>query len=150
MILDVDKFKEVNDRYGHMAGDKVLSEFGRILKAHFREEDVVGRIGGDEFVVYIRRTEDREIADIRIRELISKVRQIHFPELKGGNVTISVGVCFAPEHGTCYMDLYQKQILLCMRRNRQEEMDTACIRKNNKNGILQAGFFFVFDRNEKR
>ena len=56
VILDVDKFKEVNDRYGHMAGDKVLSEFGRILKAHFREEDVVGRIGGDEFVVYIRRT----------------------------------------------------------------------------------------------
>ena len=46
-------------------------------------------------------------ADIRIRELVSKVRQIHFPELKGGNVTISVGVCFAPEHGTCYMDLYK-------------------------------------------
>lgn len=107
VILDVDKFKEVNDRYGHMAGDKVLSEFGRILKAHFREEDVVGRIGGDEFVVYIRRTENREIADIRIRELVSKVRQIHFPELKGGNVIISVGVCFAPEHGTCYMDLYK-------------------------------------------
>lgn len=53
----------------------MLSEFGRILKAHFREEDVVGRIGGDEFVVYIRRTENREIADIRIRELVSKVRR---------------------------------------------------------------------------
>ncbi len=107
VIMDVDRFKEVNDRYGHMTGDKVLSEFGRMLKEHFREGDIIGRIGGDEFVVYMRKTETKEVADIRVRELILKVKQLCFQEMEGQNITISAGVCFAPEHGTCYMDLYK-------------------------------------------
>lgn len=53
-ILDVDKFKEVNDKLGHAVGDSVLVEFARTLRAQFRDGDVVGRIGGDEFVAFVR------------------------------------------------------------------------------------------------
>ena len=59
MIMDVDYFKQVNDTYGHMVGDKVLKIFGRLLAKQFREKDIVGRIGGDEFMVLICNIKDR-------------------------------------------------------------------------------------------
>ena len=54
---DVDKFKEVNDHYGHAVGDIVLSTLGQTLRNYFRENDIIGRIGGDEFVIYMCKTE---------------------------------------------------------------------------------------------
>ena len=57
IILDVDKFKEVNDHYGHAVGDIVLRTLGQTLRNYFRENDIIGRIGGDEFVIYMCKTE---------------------------------------------------------------------------------------------
>lgn len=57
IILDVDKFKEVNDHYRHAVGDIVLSTLGQTLRNYFRENDIIGRIGGDEFVIYMCKTE---------------------------------------------------------------------------------------------
>ena len=54
---DVDKFKEVNDHYRHAVGDIVLSTLGQTLRNYFRENDIIGRIGGDEFVIYMCKTE---------------------------------------------------------------------------------------------
>ena len=51
--MDVDYFKQVNDTYGHIVGDKVLKTFGHLLARQFREHDIAGRIGGDEFLVLI-------------------------------------------------------------------------------------------------
>ena len=107
VIMDVDHFKEVNDIYGHITGDKVLHKFGEVLHEHFREGDIVGRIGGDEFVVFMRKTDSREVAVSRIESLIKKVKELTFPEMNGKNITISAGMAFAPEHGTGYLDLYK-------------------------------------------
>ena len=107
VIMDVDHFKEVNDIYGHITGDKVLHKFGEVLHEHFREGDIVGRIGGDEFVVYMRKTDSREVAVSRIESLIKKVEELSFMEMNGKNITISAGMAFAPEHGTGYLDLYK-------------------------------------------
>ena len=107
VIMDVDHFKEVNDIYGHITGDKVLHKFGEVLHEHFREGDIVGRIGGDEFVVYMRKTDSREVAVSRIESLIKKVEELSFTEMNGKNITISAGMAFAPEHGTGYLDLYK-------------------------------------------
>lgn len=107
IILDIDKFKEVNDQYGHAVGDKVLSELGKTLKNHFREGDIVGRIGGDEFVIYMRRTELKESAVAQIQALLENVRSLSFSEMNGEHATLSIGIAFAPEHGNCYMDLYK-------------------------------------------
>ena len=107
VIMDVDHFKKVNDTYGHITGDKVLHKFGEVLHEHFREGDIVGRIGGDEFVVYMRKTDSREVAVSRIESLIKKVEELSFPEMNGKNITISAGMAFAPDHGTGYLDLYK-------------------------------------------
>lgn len=69
MILDVDDFKSVNDNYGHAVGDKVLKNLSDLFKNHFRQTDIVGRIGGDEFIILI---EDEHIAESRIQSLLKK------------------------------------------------------------------------------
>lgn len=107
VIIDVDHFKEVNDRYGHIIGDEVLRNFGNLLREYFREGDVIGRIGGDEFVVLMRRVEQKESAVARIETLVKKMESCRFAEMNGENVTISVGISFAPEYGNSYMDLYK-------------------------------------------
>lgn len=107
VILDVDKFKDVNDRYGHAAGDTVLHELAKTFFRHFRKDDIIGRIGGDEFVIYMRNTESKEIASARVKNLIENVRSLPFEEMNGNHVTISVGIAFVPEAGNCYMDLYK-------------------------------------------
>ena len=107
IILDVDKFKEVNDHYGHAVGDIVLSTLGQTLRNHFRENDIIGRIGGDEFVIYMCKTESKERAVTRIRALADTVKNLSFAEMNGQHITISIGIAFAPEHGNNYMDLYK-------------------------------------------
>lgn len=107
IILDVDKFKEVNDHYGHAVGDIVLSTLGQTLRNYFRENDIIGRIGGDEFVIYMCKTESKERAVTRIRALADTIKNLSFAEMNGHHITISIGIAFAPEHGTCYMDLYK-------------------------------------------
>lgn len=54
LILDIDNFKQINDKMGHLEGDKALQTVARALTATFRHEDIVGRLGGDEFLVFIR------------------------------------------------------------------------------------------------
>ena len=107
IILDVDKFKEVNDHYGHAVGDAVLSKLGQTLLTYFRENDIVGRIGGDEFVIYMRKTASRDGTVSRIQTLLETVRGLSFEEMNGNHITLSIGVAFAPEHGNNYMDLYK-------------------------------------------
>jgi diguanylate cyclase (GGDEF)-like protein len=68
-VLDVDHFKKVNDVYGHMYGDKVLARVGRKLKEVVGEDGVVGRIGGDEFVMLIR-----DCTEEKVQELVSTMR----------------------------------------------------------------------------
>ncbi|MFH0411681.1 putative bifunctional diguanylate cyclase/phosphodiesterase [Corynebacterium sp. L4756] len=92
LLLDLDYFKEVNDALGHQAGDRVLIEFGEILNDSVRDSDIVGRIGGDEFVIVLPDT-DRAGAEAIATRIIEKVNQ-HF-ENRGkvlSRVSVSIGV----------------------------------------------------------
>ena len=104
LILDVDEFKSVNDNYGHAVGDKVLKSLGSLFKNHFRQTDIVGRIGGDEFIILI---EDEHIAESRIQSLLKKVNALKIEELQDFKLSISVGMAFAPSNGTTFMELYR-------------------------------------------
>ena len=62
LVVDVDCFKDVNDTHGHLVGDLVLADIARILRENFRIGDVVGRLGGDEFMVYLDRVGSTDVA----------------------------------------------------------------------------------------
>lgn len=108
IILDFDQFKQVNDQHGHDAGDKVLSSFGTLLQQAFRSEDVVGRWGGEEFVVGLYGA-NRFQSKARLIELLEIVRQQEFISASGQKfrVTFSGGMSQYPEDGTDLQSLYQ-------------------------------------------
>jgi len=95
IFLDVDHFKGINDSYGHLQGDQVLRDLGQLFRANLREVDVLGRYGGDEFVLLLPET-GLEMARDTAEKLIRSVREHHFPNLDDPrqrvDVSISVGL----------------------------------------------------------
>ena len=106
-IMDIDKFKEVNDVYGHAVGDVVLRTFGVLLGRRFRGDDIVGRIGGDEFIILMRNVTTKEAVRTKAEQLMAETKKLVFDEMDGKGITISVGIALAPEHGKTYMNLYR-------------------------------------------
>ena len=90
-----------------LQGTKSCTNLVKCFMSIFVKETFVGRIGGDEFVVFMRKNGSREVAVSRIESLIKKVEELSFTEMNGKNITISAGMAFAPEHGTGYLDLYK-------------------------------------------
>lgn len=108
LILDMDCFKQINDVYGHATGDIVLQKFGQLLQNTFRENDILGRIGGDEFVVVMKNVQTKDMAIKKAGELLAKTQGYRIEELKGKKISISIGISMAPKDGDCYMDLYKR------------------------------------------
>ncbi len=101
LMIDVDHFKNLNDTFGHEAGDAVLRSFGTLLKDFFRAEDIVCRYGGEEFTVILPET-TLEAAIKRASALCVATKQLvvqHRREVLRP-VTISIGVAILGEHGT--------------------------------------------------
>lgn len=92
LVLDIDHFKRINDRYGHSAGDRVLVETARRLRENCRESDSVFRFGGEEFVVLLSQTEENGAFAIaeRIRNAIASMNTQY--EQSGIHVTASIGI----------------------------------------------------------
>ena len=97
LVIDIDHFKEINDRYGHDAGDVVLSAFGRCLATNVRNVDLACRYGGEEFVVVAPNTDAEAARDLaeRLRKVLSVV-QVKDPETEAEiTFTVSIGVAVA-------------------------------------------------------
>lgn len=91
LLIDVDHFKEVNDNYGHLMGDKVLVDFSRIVASHLRASDILVRYGGEEFVVlapYCSLNDASEMA----QRILNSVRSQAIGDLPAGKITCSIGV----------------------------------------------------------
>lgn len=93
-LMDIDKFKSINDRFGHAVGDKVIVGVAECLKKTFREQDVVMRLGGDEYAVYAPDVTDREEAEQFMQKLFENCRTYSVPELGDQQVALSVGIRF--------------------------------------------------------
>ncbi|AKJ01621.1 diguanylate cyclase (GGDEF)-like protein [Archangium gephyra] len=100
-FLDVDRFKKVNDTHGHLAGDRVLMQMGRLLASRFRKEDLQCRWGGEEFVVALVGAQAEGARDILAR-MAAELAQADFEGDKGEHfrVTFSAGLAVAPQDGT--------------------------------------------------
>ncbi|WP_195268115.1 sensor domain-containing diguanylate cyclase [Eubacterium sp. 1001713B170207_170306_E7] len=105
-IVDIDDFKQVNDTFGHAIGDVVISRFAEALKAQFRPGDVVGRIGGDEFLVFIPAATGSMVRK-KAEALVSALRFQHQDGDKTVPVSASIGVALCPEAGQDFYTLYK-------------------------------------------
>lgn len=99
IYIDLDRFKDINDRFGHDAGDEVLRSVAARLRGSLRESDTVGRIGGDEFVAIIKSVEDADALSWVAGKLVAACAQLHVFHGAHCAVTASVGVSIYPRHG---------------------------------------------------
>jgi diguanylate cyclase (GGDEF)-like protein len=130
LMMDLDNFKEINDRYGHVAGDAVLRGVGEAILSVTRREDVAARYGGEEFAVILPGLDAArgEAVGDRIRRLVEERTQDVEGLARPLRVTLSVGVSAYPEHGEDH------QLLL-------ERADAALYRakRSGKNRVCGAG-----------
>lgn len=89
ILFDIDRFKEINDTFGHVAGDKVLQKVGECLKDTFRKHDFIARYGGDEFVVLIEEL-SRDLAREKIMAFMKNLQRLRFTSHARGDITVGV------------------------------------------------------------
>ena len=107
-ILDVDRFKDINDDFGHNVGDKVLRGIADVLKLTFRDEDIIFRLGGDEYAVYVMNLSDEENGKVVMDRVFKEISGMDIPELKGREICVSAGAVFFKEGDTrSFEDLYK-------------------------------------------
>jgi len=105
MFIDLDGFKDINDEFGHAAGDKVLIEVGQRIVTELRQTDTVARIGGDEFIVVmtnIKQTKAISHVAVKIINSVNKAIAFQGAQL---HVTASIGIAKYPLHGTTSSEL---------------------------------------------
>lgn len=99
-FLDLDYFKEVNDSFGHEVGDLLLKEAADRMRSSLRASDVVGRIGGDEFIVLLQGVEGTEAAKLAAEKLRLALREPYHLAGKEVAISASIGLALFPEHAT--------------------------------------------------
>ena len=107
ILLDLDKFKSVNDQLGHQMGDKVLKDVSADLKQMFRNSDVLSRLGGDEFIIYMKAVPEEAWVRRRADEVVRTVRRWVTDGTTNIQVTASVGVVTTNGMEREYEDLYR-------------------------------------------
>lgn len=121
-IVDIDNFKSVNDMMGHAAGDTVISQFAQALKKQFCEGDVVGRIGGDEFVAFSPISSE-EWVEGKARTVAAALYRKIVHDFGKCTISASIGIAIYPEAGTDFETLYQNADIALYK-----------TKKNGKNG----------------
>lgn len=106
IIIDIDNFKYVNDVYGHLSGDVLLTEIAYGLKGIFRRDDIIGRIGGDEFVVVMKNVPDMNVVKGKAAEIIQIFDGLM--ENENSHVSCSIGIAVSPNDGKDFDILYRK------------------------------------------
>lgn len=108
LIIDLDNFKLINDNLGHPEGDHVLKRFASILEGYFnRNKDIVARIGGDEFAVFVGRPIGREEANAMIKKFIALFHENFDEEYAQQNFSVSIGASYVKENDSKYELLYK-------------------------------------------
>ena len=134
-VIDIDDFKNVNDTFGHLFGDMVIENVAADISAAFRKSDIIGRIGGDEFLVLMKNT-GRRIAEIKARELNKAVRRTYKHEDKQMEITCSIGIAFYGQDAINYEDLFKKADI-AMYNAKLEGKNTVVIYDTDKEQIFE-------------
>lgn len=113
LFVDIDNFKKLNDTYGHHEGDAFLRQFSGKLSIRFGANDTLGRVGGEEFVLFISGDGDdaesmREKAERTAQDILKICHGIKLDDLPEKDFSCSVGIAMYKEHGSTYAELYEK------------------------------------------
>ncbi len=104
-MIDVDNFKALNDTYGHQVGDEFLIDFAAELKRSFRDSDIVGRVGGDEFFALMRNVSDKDTIENKATDLLHTIQNV-CSNYQKVNLSGSIGIAVYPENGKSLEALY--------------------------------------------
>ena len=108
MIIDLDNFKHMNDTMGHLFGDALLSEVAHSIQKQFRSEDIVGRVGGDEFLVFLGQIPNTALAEQKAVQVMKAIGEMAVQELTEVELSCSIGIAIYPECGQTYHELFQR------------------------------------------
>jgi len=107
LLVDADGFKDINDHFGHLFGDAVITDMGLAIEHNFRHTDIKGRVGGDEFIILMLDVTDMETVKKRVTCLMQVLHRTY----KSGSTelpfSISIGLALYPEHGLTYNELFK-------------------------------------------
>ena len=107
-VMDIDCFKSINDTYGHDVGDDVIRQLGSFLGRTFNRDDIVGRFGGDEFISFIRNTDDPETASLVARNVIKGASEsVILPESEK-KISLSIGIAVYQGLEKNYSEIFKK------------------------------------------
>lgn len=106
-LLDIDNFKKINDTMGHAFGDEVLRSLGQQIGSNFRASDIIGRIGGDEFMIFLKGIEDPEAIRKEARKIETFFKGFQAGEYVKYAATASIGVAIFPQEGADFETLYK-------------------------------------------
>lgn len=108
MMIDLDNFKAINDNLGHQFGDMVLREVGEKMRKTFRSTDLLGRVGGDEFMVFLQNIADKNLLKKKADEISALLDNTYKGEYHHYHVSASIGIAVFPKDGQSFQELYEK------------------------------------------
>lgn len=105
LMVDIDEFKKINDNYGHQVGDEVIIYTVKKMCENYRDGEIIGRVGGDEFVIFISNVENKELLLEKAQNLRDLLKMPYEKDGQTVPVSASIGVSMFPSDGNCYEDL---------------------------------------------
>ena len=126
-LFDIDNFKKINDTMGHAFGDEVLATFGKKIRSEFRVTDIIGRTGGDEFIIFLKDLKDEAVIEREAGRVAGFFKDFTVGTYTKYSPTASIGAAIYPRDGVDYESLYKAA-------------DTA-LYKAKKRGKNQLAFF---------
>ncbi len=108
MLINIDYFKSINDKYGHRQGDKALKEIGEIIRKQFRNCDVVGRMGADEYIAFMSDIPDLDVLTIKADNILSSIRKLRTESAVYEDITVSIGIAYYSKDAKTCEELFQK------------------------------------------
>ena len=130
-MLDIDYFKEYNDRYGHQMGDQALIEFGKTLIRYAQEDILPFRYGGDEFVVFLSDLHDQISVISQCEKFCDDLSSSTYTYLKNAHISVSIGLAFYDKINYVLMIYITKRISPCIMVNIMERTRCSCLSKRH-------------------
>ena len=137
LFIDLDRFKQINDILGHAMGDRLLKEVGQRLKRLLTEDDLAGRMGGDEFTIVLTRQPDEQTAVLASQEFLNAFRAPHQIEDNELFVTASIGVALFPRHGQSVAELLRNADLAMYHAKNSGKNDVVVFRAKDHTASLE-------------